>query len=497
MTFFEAVKGIQEQQSTFLCLGLDLRMQTVARHDKRINEQHMQNNSGNQNSIPSEILADAYLSCAQRYIDICHRFVCAVKINLAFYQQYGLEDVVASMVRAAQSHGLPVILDAKYADIGATAQAYAQAAYARFRADAVTLNPYLGNSSTMPFIQDQKKGAFVLAHTSNHDAATIQTFSNAEQIPLFVHVVNQYKNHPQIGFVVGATQLEAIHTIRENCDQWILAPGIGAQGASLADVLSTTQQNIILPISRAITEADSPMENIAHLHTEIKRLRNSRPSLRPSLHLSQKQHNDHKDAVHHSDPLKEIIASFSKHDIIQFGSFKYKSGIEAPFYMNIRNVIGDPNLLRHMCNLMQNLCHNLAYDRLCGIAYGALGPAFTLAQLLSKPVIVLRKEGAKQYGSKDSIIGPYIPGERVVIVEEMTTTGSSIEEVALQLRENGLIVNDAIVFYTGIGTPERNLSKIGITLHRVLNFDRLIDLLEQLSLIDPNQKQLLLNAQES
>ena len=109
-----------------------------------------------------------------------------------------------------------MLLDAKRGDIGSTATAYARAAFETLGADAVTVSPYLGRDAIAPFLAYPGKAVFVLCYTSNPSAAAIQEFGPAGQ-PLFEHVLREaasWGEPEQIGFVVGATQPEALRRAR-------------------------------------------------------------------------------------------------------------------------------------------------------------------------------------------------------------------------------------------------------------------------------------------
>ena len=170
----------------------------------------------------------------------------AYKPNAAFFEVLGPEGILAlQQVIAAIPDEIPVILDAKRGDIASTAQAYARAAFETLGADAVTINPYLGYDAVQPFIQEPRKGAFLLCKTSNPGASDLQDLIVApgdrellipsetlhERVAQLAQSWNQNNN---LGLVVGATQPESLRRVRAAApDLWILAPGVGAQGGEL------------------------------------------------------------------------------------------------------------------------------------------------------------------------------------------------------------------------------------------------------------------------
>ncbi|MBK6563563.1 orotidine-5'-phosphate decarboxylase [Candidatus Amarobacter glycogenicus] len=131
----------------------------------------------------------------------------------------------------------PVILDAKRGDIGSTAAAYARVIFDQLGVDAVTLSPYLGADSIAPFAAYADRGLFILCHTSNPGAATIQELPTANGTPLYLQVAQQaltWSKHQNIGLVVGATFPAALADVRRIAPQaWFLVPGVGTQGGDL------------------------------------------------------------------------------------------------------------------------------------------------------------------------------------------------------------------------------------------------------------------------
>lgn len=179
-------------------------------------------------------------------VDATAPYVAAFKPNIAFYEAMGLEALYALIDVIEHVHENTealVILDAKRGDVGHTAEAYAQAAYERFRADAVTVSPYLGQDSVAPFAADPEKGVFVLARTSNRSAADLQDLRVEERsgsgtgqtAPLYLAVarrITEWNKHGNLGLVAGATWPGEIERLREAVGDGVpfLVPGVGAQG---------------------------------------------------------------------------------------------------------------------------------------------------------------------------------------------------------------------------------------------------------------------------
>ncbi len=165
-----------------------------------------------------------------RVIEATTGLVASYKLNLAFYERWGrdgsglLADTLALIPQDA-----PVILDGKRGDIGSTAAAYAHALFEAWRADAVTVSPYLGYDSVAPFLAHQDKGVFIVCRTSNAGAADVTEGTVAKWLKQVGETVRQGE-----GLVAGATAPAELRDIRQIAEhRLLLVPGIGAQGADL------------------------------------------------------------------------------------------------------------------------------------------------------------------------------------------------------------------------------------------------------------------------
>jgi len=209
---------------------------------------------------------DPQLAWNQLIIDVTHDLACCYKPNLAFYLARGEEGLrtLRETIHYANGHQVPVILDAKFGDIGYTAQYYAQAAFEMLNAGAVTLNPYLGEETLVPF---RDRTSFVLCLTSNMSRIDFQTRSvlrgELPEAPLFETVaqkVVEWNTEQNLGLVAGATAPEELERIREIAGPSIpiLCPGVGVQGGDLEEALwagYTGEGSLIINVSRAIGRA--------------------------------------------------------------------------------------------------------------------------------------------------------------------------------------------------------------------------------------------------
>ncbi len=200
--------------------------------------------------------AAAYEQFCRGIIEAVAGLVPAVKPQAAFFEQLGPPGMaaLARVIEAAQDYGLLVVLDAKRNDIGPTAAAYADgllgpAGQSAWGADALTVNPYLGEDSLEPFVAtavERKAGVFVLVRTSNPGGAMLQDLV-CDGRPVYRHVAQWVElraaqtattcGYGAVGAVVGATWPEQLAELREIMPHaWLLVPGFGAQGGTATDV---------------------------------------------------------------------------------------------------------------------------------------------------------------------------------------------------------------------------------------------------------------------
>ena len=237
-----------EKKSSFLCVGLDVDL------DK----------------IPAHLLkeADPIFAFNKAIIDATHSYAVAYKPNMAFYEAYGVKGWLAlekTIQYLNQNYPeLFTIADAKRGDIGNTASRYAKAFFEDLGFNSITVAPYMGKDSVEPFLAFEDKFTILLGLTSNPGAADFEMLPMANGKYLYETVIEtaaQYKNAHQLMYVVGATKANAIKDIRALVpDSFLLVPGVGAQGGSLAEVCSeglNDQVGLLVNSSRGIIYASS------------------------------------------------------------------------------------------------------------------------------------------------------------------------------------------------------------------------------------------------
>ena len=214
------------QQGNFVCVGLDSDFAQIPQALKG-----------------AASVENVMAGFNQEIVDATHDLVCAYKPNAAFYEAQGDQGLraLARTVRHIKDNypDIPVILDAKRADIGSTNNGYVQAAFDQLGVDAITVHPYLGREAMKPFLDRKDKGIIVLARTSNPGAGEFQDLPVGQaQEPLYRVIARQvaqsWNANGNCAVVVGATYPKELAEIRGIVgDMPILIPGIGAQGGEV------------------------------------------------------------------------------------------------------------------------------------------------------------------------------------------------------------------------------------------------------------------------
>ncbi|MFZ6772847.1 orotidine-5'-phosphate decarboxylase [Undibacterium sp. SXout7W] len=245
MNFIEQLSAAWRDNDSLLCVGLD---PDISR-------------------FPAELLTqpDAIYQFCKSIIDATADLACSFKPQIAYFAALRAEDqleAICRYIKSAYPH-IPVILDAKRGDIGATAAQYAREAFERYAADAVTVNPYMGFDSVAPYLEWKDKGVIVLCRTSNAGGSDLQ-FLDVAGKPLYQHVAklvaDQWNTSGQCALVVGATFPNELAQVRSIVgDMPLLVPGIGAQGGDIAATVqagkTASGTGMMINSSRAILYA--------------------------------------------------------------------------------------------------------------------------------------------------------------------------------------------------------------------------------------------------
>ncbi len=437
-------------------------------------------------------------------------YACAFKLNASFYEALGpdgwhcLRDSIACV-----PEDIPVILDAKRADVGPSAEAYARAVFDVLDADAVTVNPYLGQDSLAPFVQRVERGVFVLCHTSNPGASAFQELTCAgrslyERVAELAVALNARGN---VGLVVGATYPDALRRVRAVAPRMLLlVPGIGAQAGDLeaavaagmaavpvcesisssscaADpraVPDAADAGLLVNVSRAVIYDEHPDQAAARWRDAINAAR-----ARPSPTHAETQTAQPGSAVVLED---ELALALYDSGCVQFGEFRLHSGELSPLYIDLRLLVSHPPVLQKVASALVRVLGALSFDRIAAIPYAALPIGTAVALESGWPLLYPRRE-IKSYGTQRAIEGQFRPHERAVVLDDVLTTGKSKLEAILSLRAAGLRVEDIVVLVDREQGGAQQLLAQGYRVHPVLRLSRVLEALARHGRISAEQQE--------
>ena len=245
MTFTQMLAAAWQKNNSLLCVGLD----------------------PDPAKFPAQLKGrdDAIFEFCAAIVDATADLVCSFKPQIAYFAARRAEDHLEALIaHIHEKHpGILVILDSKRGDIGSTAEQYAIEAFERYKADAVTVNPYMGRDSVDPYLAYPNKGVILLCRTSNPGGSDLQ-FIDVGGAKLYEHVARiiatDWNTTGQCALVVGATFPGEIARVREIVgDMPLLVPGIGAQGGDVEATLNAgrtaTGSGLIINNSRAVLYA--------------------------------------------------------------------------------------------------------------------------------------------------------------------------------------------------------------------------------------------------
>jgi len=269
MTFLEKLDQAVTKHNSLLCVGLDSDIKKLPAKFKSSQTPQLDFN--------------------KTIIDATAEFVCSYKLNSAFYEgtgASGLEQLQHTVEYIRATHPeIPLVLDAKRADIGNTNDGYIDYIFDYLKMDAVTLNPYLGKEALAPFLGLKDKGLIILCRTSNEGAGEFQDLK-IDGKPLYQHiaerVTQEWNTNNNCLLVVGANgadyskEMKQIRQIAGD-DIIFLVPGIGAQGGDVEQTVTagvnSKGRGLIIHSARSIIFSDNPATEAKKLRDEINKYR--------------------------------------------------------------------------------------------------------------------------------------------------------------------------------------------------------------------------------
>lgn len=187
--------------------------------------------------------------------------------------------------------------------------------------------------------------------------------------------------------------------------------------------------------------------------------------------------------------LAPLIQALFDLGAVRFGEFTLHSGLKSPIYLDLRLLISDPKVLRQTASAYTGLIREagLAFDRLAAIPYAALPIGVMVAQELDRPLIYPRKE-IKEYGTRRTIEGRFAPGETVLVLDDLVTTGASKFEAIAPLTAAGLVVHDVVVLIDREQGGRAELAAHGYRLHSLVTMTAMLNHLVEQGCISADQR---------
>ena len=424
--------------------------------------------------------------------------VCAFKPSLGFYQALGpigLE--LLAEVRDLVPPEIPLIIDAKHGDLNSSS-ALAHYLFRDLGADGVTLSPLAGQDIAAPFLLYSDKGVVLTCHSSNQAARVLQHYPG-EEAPLYLHIVREsqlWATPEQLLLEVGTSDPAVLAAVRLAAPQrFLLLRSLWAEEDQLVPLLqaglSSAGDGLLLPLPQNLLVEDDLAERADALRRQINDCREQLQSQQ----LTTGQQSCQLWSPQTDDPLAELIVDLFDIGCLLFGEYVQASGAVFNYYVDLRQIISDPNLFQRVLNSYAALLQTLSFDRIAGIPYGSLPTATGLSLQLHKPLIYPRKE-VKAHGARRLIEGDFDVGDVVAVIDDILITGGSVLEGIGKLESSGLVVHDVVVFLDHGGDHDRHakerLAAAGYRVHAVLDISRITQVLQQAGRLTADQVATLL-----
>lgn len=419
--------------------------------------------------------------------------VCAYKPSLGFYQALGPVGLeLLREVRELVPLDIPLIVDAKHGDLNSSS-ALAHYLFRELGADAATLSPLAGQDIAAPFLLYPDKAVVVTCHSSNPAARVLQHHPDEER-PLYLRIVREaqlWATPEQLMLEVGTSDPAILARVRaEAPERFLILRSLWAEedrlDALLEAGLSASADGLLLPLPQNLLVEDDMAERAACLKRRIEERRHhwlesrqreagascqlwlpgqdvqadaralgSDGAADPSVDGRPSSARGTGTGVGGTvaagpgagalDPMEALILDLFDIGCLLFGEYVQASGAVFNYYVDLRQIISDPNLFHRVLHSYAELLQGLTFDRIAGIPYGSLPTATGLSLQLHKPLIYPRKE-VKAHGARRLIEGDFNEGDVVALVDDILITGGSLLEGIAKLESSGLVVRDVVVF---------------------------------------------------
>ena len=435
--------------------------------------------------------------------------VCAYKPSLGFYQSLGPVGLeLLHEVRDLVPRELPLIVDTKHGDLNSSS-AMAHYLFKEFGADAVTLSPLAGQDIAAPFLLYPGKAVVMTCHSSNQAARLFQHYPN-EETPLYLQIVREtqlWGTPEQVLLEVGTSDPAILARVRaEAPERFLILRSLWSEEDNLEAMLeaglSAAADGLLLPLPQNLLVEDNLAAKAEALKQQIsstrerwleKQARNNQEQQdgpRCDLWLPVPAQSREPVERQPDEALSSLIVELFDIGCLLFGDYVQASGAVFNYYIDLRQIISDPNLFHRVLHAYAGQLEGLLFDRIAGIPYGSLPTATGLSLQLHKPLIYPRKE-VKAHGARRLIEGDFKEGDQVVVVDDILITGGSVLEGIAKLEGSGLVVRDVVVFIDHGGDHDRHakerLSEAGYRCHAVLSIDQITNVLHHAGRLDDAQ----------
>lgn len=185
---------------------------------------------------------------------------------------------------------------------------------------------------------------------------------------------------------------------------------------------------------------------------------------------------------------KDLAIALFDCGVVQFGQFTLKSGLESPFYLDFRRIVGHPQIMKAVSELLWTLSEGKQFDHFCGVPYAALGIGATMSVLFQKPMLVKRKE-QKKHGTKKLVEGVFEKGHKALVIDDVISSGISMVETLEALEKEGLVVEDVVAIVDRMQGGSQALAKKGYQVNCLYTLPELLNLLLETGKISQAQHQ--------
>jgi uridine monophosphate synthetase len=418
--------------------------------------------------------------------------VCAYKLNLGFYQALGSEgfQLLPQILNIIPQY-LPIILDAKHADLNSSS-VFAETIFQQWGVDAVTLSAYPGQDLVAPFLVYPDKAVFILVHTSNPGATNLQEYPHSNN-PFYLQVVKEVKtwaSPEQLGLEVGTTNPEILTKIRAiAAERMILLRSIWRENINLKSLLSNgfteNEDGLLIPVPQDLLASDKLDGEIKSLNLTINEAKNNGVKANSSCQIWTSDV-----CLLNQNPHQDLILQIYDLGCIMFGEYVQASGATFSYYIDLRQIISNPQIFHQVVKAYAEILQKLNFDRIAGIPYGSLPTATGLSMNLNYPMIFPRKE-VKAHGTRRLIEGSFKEGEKVVVVDDILISGKSVIEGANKLKSAGLKIEDVVVFIDHEQGVKSKLKQQGYNAYSVLTISEITQTLYDAGKINNQQYQSL------